>query len=585
METNGRTKILQDKYPRKQQWSITEEGKGEKFAREEIEKAMKRIPASFPSHQEMAKPGTINDQFASEMYYYVLSTSNPNNVDPHMFLGSYELEREAMSITAKLLNFPEDTKNVGGWFLNGGTEAILQATWMYRNKYFFDKFRNIEAPEFLKGGGGKEGMFRDLFSLREYGWFKLYPEYAKYHDRNEKIPVPKILAPFDAHFALKKAADILGFGQNNIEYFFLDDNGRPDPKSIREKAEKIIREGNEIVMTWITVGDTTRGVLSDTENLDYEVSCAIKGKQDFKPPTLVDAAAQYLFAAVMNSSDKYVDAEGINKEIPVWDFRVENVRAIVADPHKNQIPYPASMLLIRDAQDTQHTIMETEYLSIDLMSKVGSMNEKQIEATSHSATIPTSRTGYSPAATWAYYVNYGLAEIRRRKEKIWELVMRLRNAIKNDLGEMYELICEPDSAIVSFAISKEWIRDNEARLIKEIHEKAGQIESWIDITPSIDLLAGIATYKIYEGINESSQDFLYIGRSEELWIKKEEEFKDFQHLKEKLIYKKLEEKRIDTTVYNYMGLIVHIMEHNREKDIVLLVKRLKEEALSMVKRT
>lgn len=581
MKTEGRTKELQKNYPRRHQWEITEDGMGKKFAREEIEMAMKRIPASFLSHQEMAKPGTINDRFASEMYYYTLITTNPNNVDPQMFLGCYELEREAMSITGRLLNYPGDSSKIGGWFLNGGTEAILQATWMYRNKYFFDKFRNVKVPEFNKC---REGLFRDLFSIRKNGWFKLYPEYRKYYDRHEKVPVPKILASFDFHFALRKAADILGLGQDNIEYFFLDDNGRPDPKSIREKAKKIIRDGNEIVMTWITVGDTTRGVLSDTEKLNHEVKLAVHGKQDFMPPTLVDAAAQYLFAAVMNSSDKYVDAEGNKKEIPVWDFRVENVRAIVADPHKNQIPYPASMLLIRDSQDTKHTIMETEYLSIDLMSKVGGLDESQIEATAYNATIPTSRTGYSQAATWAYYVNYGLAGIRRRKEKIWKLVMLLRNSIQNELGEVYKLICEPDSAIVSFAISKEWIRDNEAKLIDNIHKKARQIENWIDITPTTEFLAGIATYSIYEAINESTQDFLYIGRSEELWIKKEEEFKNFQNLKDKLIYKKLENKNIDTTVYNYMGLIAHVMEHNREKDIDRLVKRLDEEAKNLIKK-
>jgi len=311
MAAISRTKKLEDDYPRQRKWEIEPEGKGETFTRGEVEKAMKRIPASYLSHEEMGKPGTINDRFAGEMYYYTLTTANPNNVDPHMFLGSYELEREAMSITARLLNYPDDPEKIGGWFLNGGTEAILQATWMYRNKYFSDKFKNINVPEFIKSN---EGQFRDLFSLRKNGWFKLYPDYSKYYDRYEKVPIPKILAPFDSHFALTKAADILGFGQENIEYFFLDEKSRPDPKSIKEKAEKIIREGNEIVMTWITVGDTTRGVLSDTKELDYAVSQAVKNKQDFVPPTIVDAASQYLFAAVMNSSDKYKDADGNKKK-------------------------------------------------------------------------------------------------------------------------------------------------------------------------------------------------------------------------------------------------------------------------------
>jgi glutamate/tyrosine decarboxylase-like PLP-dependent enzyme len=578
----GRSDWLQKKYPRNQWSEIPLEGKGIKYVRKEIENAMKRIPACYLSHQEMAKPGTINDDIARKMYYYALRTANPNNVDSQMFLGSYEIEREVLVMTARLLNYPKNPLEIGGWILNGGTEAILQATWMYRNKYFFKRFRNIEVPEFIKN---REGLFRDLFSVRKNGWFRLYPEYSAYYDCHEKVPIPKILAPFDIHFALKKAADILGLGQDNIEYFFLDENGRPDPVSVREKARKIVNEGDEVIMTWVTVGDTTRGVLSDTEKINEEVRGATE-KQGFVPPTIVDAAAQYLFAAVMDGSEKYVDADGNKKRVPVWDFRDDNVRAIIADPHKNQIPYPTSMILVRDPQDIRHTIMETPYLSIDLMEKVGSLSEIELEHTTHSATIPTSRAGYGAVATWAYYVGHGLKEIRRRKERIWSLVMRLRHAIKEGkISHIYDLICEPDSALVSFSVSRGWIADNEKRLRDDIYLKAKNLEDWVGMPRERNLLAGIANHMIYGSINESTDDFLYIGRSEELWIKSEKDFNKFSKWKNKLLYKNLEDEtaQIDTTVYNYMGLIAHIMEHNEEWVIDLLIRRLEEEARALLK--
>jgi glutamate/tyrosine decarboxylase-like PLP-dependent enzyme len=582
-EKLGRADWLQEKYKRNREFEIPAEGKGRTYVKKEVENAMKRIPACYLSQQEMAKPGTINDDIAREMYCHALETANPNNVDPEMFLGSYELEREVLVMTAGLFNYPRDPQEIGGWILNGGTEAILQAVWMYRNMYFFERFRSVEVPEFLRNN---EGLFRDLFSVRKNGWFRLYPEYSAYYDRHKKVPLPKILAPFDIHFALKKAADILGLGQDNIEYYFLDENGRPDHLSVREKARKIVNDGDEIIMTWVTVGDTTRGVLSDTGMINKEVLKAIKGKQEYVPPTIVDAAAQYLFAAVMDGSEEYVDAYGNKKRVPVWDFRVDNVKAIIADPHKNQIPYPASMILVRDSEDIKNTIMDTEYLSIDLMEKVGSLSEIELEHTTHSATIPTSRPGYGAVATWAYYVGHGLKKIRKRKERIWKLVMRLRNAIEEGkISHIYDLICEPDSALVSFSVSKKWVADNETNLSGDIYSKAKNMENWVGMPETIDLLAGIANHKIYESINESTKDFLYIGRSEELWIKFEEDFKEFNKWKTKLLYKKLEDKtaNIDTTVYNYMGLIAHIMEHNKEWVIDLLIKRLEEEARSLLK--
>jgi len=577
---------------------------GEAFVRKEIENAMRIMPACYHSHQEMAKPGTIPDELAFEMYCYSIKTANPNNVDHQMFLGSYEIERETITITADLLHYPvkfnenlKEPEYVGGWFLNGGTEAIIQACWIYRNKYFYEKFGNperskLKVPDFMKK---KTGLFKDLFSIRKNGWFSMYPEYSKLYGQHEKVPIPKILAPFDVHFALTKAADILGFGQENIEYFFLDDNGRPDPESIRLHAKKILDNGDDIAMVWIVVGDTERGIISDTEALDNAVWDAIKSKNDYRPPTIVDAAAQYLFAVVMDGSDKYTDANGEKKRIPNWDFRVKNVKAIVADPHKNQIPYPASILLIRDPQDTKHTVMADAYLSLDLLAKSQDMSPVELELTQKNATIPTSRAGYGAIATWAYYVGHGLKEIRKKKEKIWYLVMKLRNSIvEGELQGVYELVCEPDSALVDFRISPRWIEENEHELVedieieKEIYNLYEKIHKNIPHSLILSLKAGKASYKIYNCINESTSDWLYIARSEHLTVKKEEEYKDFIRKKNELRYlndERKEQKKdpLKNIIYDYLGLMAHIMEHNREKDIDLLVKRLMEEAQNLIK--
>lgn len=601
MVEESRINKLCRRYPRQYAGNYIQEimttGKGKEFVLKELENAMRRIPACYLSHQEMAKPGTINDPLALEGYYYSMRTANPNNVDSQMFYGSFELEQEAKAITAYLLNYPVkwkkdgDPEYIGGWFLNGGTESIIQACWIYRNKYFYEKFAcpkhsQLHIPEFIKK---REGLFRDLFSIRRNGWFKMYPEYSKLYGQHRVVPSPKILAPINAHFALTKAADILGFGQDNIEYYYLKEDGRPDPDSVREKTKRIIDRGDDIAMFWVQVGDTERGILSDTSQLDSVLKEAYDQKGiDLYPPTLVDAAAQYLFAAVMKDSENYVDIHGNSKTIPPWDFQVENVKAIVVDPHKNQVPYPASILILRDPDDSKHTVMDDAYLSLDLLAQVESMSEKDLEHTQHNATIPTSRAGYGVIATWAYYVGNGIENIRKRKEKIWSNVLTLwRELVEGELPGIYELVCEPDSALVCFRLSPNWIKENmekieksvkiDERIIKMYEEKLG-------LTPNLyEMLAGKASYEIYEQINNSTRDWLYIARSKTLLTRTENEFKDYMRKDNELEYlnydlKKEGKEKIDERIWEYIGLMAHIIEHNRKKDIELLIKRLKEEA-------
>jgi len=565
--SDKRVEKLKKDFARNRVFDIGEKGRGEAFVIREVTNAMHRIPASYASHQEMAKPGTINDSLAARAYVLAMETANPNNVDPHMFLGSYELEREAMAMTARLLHCPDpapgkpdEEKHYAGWFLNGGTESIIQAAWIYRNKYFFERFRKVKLPKYIKESG-KGKLFRDLFSIRKRGWFGVYREYQKFFDGRGKTPTPKIVAPINAHFAVDKAAEILGFGQENVARFYLKEDGRPDAASLRETMLDIVENGDEIAMIWLVVGGTERGVLADVGELVGKVRDIIK-KQDYEPPVLIDAAAQYLFAAVMRQSENYTDAEGLLKTVPDWDFRVPEVQAIVCDAHKNQIPYPASILLLRDPKDAAYTMMEEAYLSLDLLRE--EMDSDAFERSQDHATIPTSRAGYGVVATWAYYVGHGLAEIRRRKEKIWSLVMRLREAIaRGELSSIYELMCEPDSALVTFCLRQDWLEKRSDR-VQDILDESG-IEA---VTPSY------LNMRIYESINQSEDDFFYIARSTALGLTTEQTYREYRRKKDDLRYGGKEED----DVYDYMGLMAHIMEHTREEDIDLLIKKLREAA-------
>jgi glutamate/tyrosine decarboxylase-like PLP-dependent enzyme len=581
-EQQSRLDFLREKSPRKRHWRIPEKGivknvstlqkeiglenvmKNVESSKEpimiELSNAMHRIPAFYRSHEEMAKPGTINDPIASMAYVYTLMMANPNSVDMEMFYGAYEMAQEAKAMTSHLLGlsptFSVDTTgewvdgfvphHVGGWFLNGGTESIQQAIWTFRNKYFEDKFGNDD----IRSKGYRNKIAEDI---------------------------PVVIAPINAHFALDKSTEIVGLGKgdSSIKRFYLNQGGKPEPESFRKQIKNTLAHGTGISTVFITAGDTERGIISDTSAMAKVLRDEYKrkGLENKLPPIIVDAAAQYLFAAVMDGSDKYVDIEGIPMEIPKWDFRVPEVEVIVTDPHKNEIPYPASILIYRNAKLANLTQMEEAYLSTDMLKHVTGMPPGEMNAAQACSTIPTSRAAYGSVATWAYYVGNGLDKIRQRKEKVWANVLHVWKALdEGSLSRKYERLFTPQTAIINMRLSPDWVEKNISKFDNEIVRKADKIAEayeYVDHKISLNsVLSGELTFKVYENINKNKGDMLYIGKSTELKTLSEQDYHAANEVKQ----------IFPGAGHENTGLLIHVMEHNRIKDMNTLVRRLNQEA-------
>jgi len=626
----GRAQKLIDEANRKRIFFIDDikKGKGENFVREQVEKAMSIMPSKYLSGQPSAKPGTINDPIAEKMYQLTMQTGNPNNVDPYMFLGAYQLEREAIALNAQLLkhplNIPKNPvereifkeNNYGGWFLNGGTESIHQAMWIYRNKFFKKRFLPI-LKKTLKLKHKEDWDVEKLLDVGNLGWLTLYQNLHIELNDSFKLPIPKIIVPVNAHFAIHKGADILGFGKKNINYYFLDHTtGMPDPFSLQKVCEETINKGDEIAMVWIVVGDTERGSLADVENLINAARKGIKNKEDelyigsvnasiekYQIPILVDAAAQYLFASVMENDLeylKYIKDEIKLKRFPKWNFSVDGVKAIICDPHKNQIPYPASLIIFEDHDDIGYTRTEESYLSLkDMEMLKKSFSPKEQEMAAMHATIPTSKAGYGAVATWAYYVGNGIEIIRDRKRKVWKLVEKFKNFIER--SEFFELIVPPQSAIIPFRLSMKWIYENKIKIRAVVskylddpkHEKKYDlILKWNNSFD--DELLHISNYMIYEKINNNPNNFYFIARSFSLGVLTEKDYEMRRAAKEvrgKFKKQKLEECKNDeekeniikwdTEEYYHLGLMVQIMEHHKEDIIESLMGELERAAIDL----
>lgn len=464
---------------------------------DQIARAARRSPNDYASGLAFAKPGTLPDSIALHAYTHMIEIMNPNNIDGHMFLGAYELEKEILAQTAHLLGKRDEETLSDGFMLGGATESINQALWMLRNKYF---------REHAKVHVDEEGIAEATAALMA--------------QTGRRSPV--ILTALDSHFSTsQKAPALLGLGREAVRFIPLNEQYGVSLEDVARVTDATLVEGRDIFAYVGTVGDTQKGRIDDIAQIAGVIADRTNRAGRPAPPTIVDAAAQYLFAAVMQESHRH-------GKIPEWNFRVPSVEAIIADPHKNEMPYNCGLLLLRNQLLAHETHVEPTYLSRDLQQQCSSLTDHERADAQINATIPTSRAGYGAAALWAYYQAHGMEGIRMRKEGIWQLAQTFAQGIRE--GGLYEIVRDPETSVVSFRT-----RDN----------------------------SGERMARIYEAINTNPHDKLYIAKSTTATARTRGD---------------LEVARSLGSASPFTALHVHMMEHNRPAGVDYLLERLHEEA-------
>ena len=386
----------------------------------EFEIAKSRFPVVYGDEQ-FAKPGTLPDLAALLYAFDMIRTRNPNLVEPTMFLGAWEIEREAITMLADLFhhpNFRDEQYNpandaILGWFTDGGTSSILQAAWSLRNKFFIDLEAKLDSSF---------DMTKQRGTLRNKGIGGLI---AKGMIDADKLPV--ILAPVDMHFAADKSIDILGLGSDNIVRYHLNKDFSTDHADLAQQVQKISMQGKEIMFVFSTAGTVNTGRVEDVQKLSdtlKEAGC--------NAPIIVDAAQQYMMLSMLK--DNY----------PIWDFRADAVEAIIADPHKtDQSTYPGSVVIFKDKSIVPYTRNSAGYLHND-----DSVGYDMKSIWKLMPQIHTSRSVIGPLCTWAYFILHGNKKITEKYADMWRLTQKLSEYIKE--SEFFELLCRPQTGIVPF---------------------------------------------------------------------------------------------------------------------------------------
>ncbi|MEZ8194624.1 pyridoxal-dependent aspartate 1-decarboxylase PanP [Vibrio cortegadensis] len=261
-----------------------------------------------------ASPSFIG-HMTSALPYFLMPLSkimialNQNLVKIETSKAFTPLERQVLGMLHRLI-YQQDDKFYSRWmhssnhslgaFCSGGTIANITALWVARN--------NALRAEGSFKGVEKEGLFR---AMKHYGYEGL-----------------AILVSERGHYSLKKAADVLGIGQDSLIAIKTDHHNRICPQALDEKMSEL--KANKILpFAAIGVAGTT-----ETGNIDpLKEMAAICRKHNCH--FHVDAA--WGGATLMSNSHRSL-LDGI-----------EEADSVTIDAHKQlYIPMGAGMVLFKD---------------------------------------------------------------------------------------------------------------------------------------------------------------------------------------------------------------------------------------------
>jgi len=201
-----------------------------------------------------------------------------------------------------------------GAFCSGGTVANISALWVARNKL-------LKADGDFRGVA-REGLHR---AMRHYGYQDL-----------------AILVSDRGHYSLKKSADILGIGQENVIAIPTDEHNKIDCQKLSEKCQQLAEQNIKVLAIVGVAGTTETG---NIDPLDKIAEIAQQHQCHFH----VDAA----WGGATLLSNKY---RPLLKGI-------EQADSVTIDAHKQMyVPMGAGLVIFKDPSSVSAIEHHAEYI-------------------------------------------------------------------------------------------------------------------------------------------------------------------------------------------------------------------------------
>jgi tyrosine decarboxylase/aspartate 1-decarboxylase len=276
-----------------------------------VDKNVLGVPASYLDDKVFSQDAS----FLKDAPFLSTLIKNPNHIGCHtigesesFFTGTQDIEKELIKICAHdILNGADD--HYDGYLASGGTEANMQAIWIYRNYFQSEK---------------------DL--------------------KNDEIC---ILCSEDNHYSMDKAGNILSI---SVQKVTVDENERTISKESVEKPIKTQKEQG--VKAFIVVANMMTTMFGSVD--DPDIYSSVFKELDIPYFLHVDGAYGGFYFPFSEKEHRL-------------DFRNPNVSSVTLDAHKMaQAPYGTGIFIIRKDLIHYANTKEASYIEGEDYTLIGS---------------------------------------------------------------------------------------------------------------------------------------------------------------------------------------------------------------------
>lgn len=448
-----------------------------------VDEMLAQLRRNFPFYSPRYIAHMLSDQtIPSRLGYFAGMLYNPNNVTPEAAPVTVDWELQVASDLLHMLGYrrppragdAKPSRQEFGWghLASGGTTANIEALWVARNVRYFPlaaqavaRKHDLDLTVKLAGSGesipivdlsGRQALgirpnesiyllarlvdslrrCRDLsiedassmawreietsgLSIAHSGTASCFADYP-----------PAIFVAGTAHYSIKKAADVLGLGKDNVRIVDVDSSIRMDIRSLRAEVARALNEGLVPLAVVAIAGTTEEGAVDPVhEILDFRRE--LESSSDCSFWLHIDAAWGGYLRTLFTASDDGGNSEKVdlNSRISAVEELVSQQKdlkyraysksvsmrwgsgdvcsafvafplaeSITIDPHKmGYFPYPAGFVAYRNDRIRHFVTQEAPYISVTTQS--GALGHEP-PRTVGSYTLEGSRPGAAASSMW-----------------------------------------------------------------------------------------------------------------------------------------------------------------------------------------
>ncbi len=432
----------------------------------ELDFALNQLKADYPFYSPRYLAHMISEtSMPGVMGYFAGMLYNPNNVSDEAAPVTVKLELEAGKMIAQMLGY--DTNTSWSHITSGGTIANLEAVWMARQTQWIPamvaELCREEAIEFqvvLPDGSRQdirevpahsllnltlderlsipERLIAQRKSADASQWLEESFQISKYNIGKKGVGLyrdmgvePVIFVSEAAHYSIRKIANLLGFGDDQVISIPVDVHFRISVSKL-EEAIFGLSPAQSIVAVLGIMGTTEEGAIDSLVDIErirkkYEQE---KGKSFWLH---ADAAwGGYLRTLYVNDPEKPGAAAKEAFESAGIEF-IHLADSVTIDPHKlGYIQYPSGVINFKDKRSVLYARQKAPYIHDDETS-INFFDTKVLDEAIGPYIIEGSKPGAAALATWLTHKTIPLH--RNGHGKV------IRQSLAN-AQRLYQLICD-----------------------------------------------------------------------------------------------------------------------------------------------